>query len=89
MFFAIPKDQINKPVSEVEIPILFELTSIVHVLSFSKSGIGVGITKVDCFYFNFIGALILHFVAVGRSALWSGDFIRIWKETMLTCLELL
>jgi hypothetical protein len=45
--FAIPKDQINKPVSEREMPIRFELSKIMHVLSFSKSGIGVGITKVD------------------------------------------
>jgi len=69
-------------------PIRFELR-IMHVLSFSKSVIALGITKVDCFCLNFIGALILRIVAAGRSAFWSGDFIRIWKETMLTCLELL
>jgi hypothetical protein len=87
--FAIPKDQINNTVSEREMPIRFELTIIMHVLCFSKSGIGVGITKVDCFLFKVYWCINLHIVAIGRSALWSGDFIRIWKETMLTCLELL
>lgn len=58
-----------------------------HVLSFSKSGVVVGITKVDCFYLNFSGALVLHIVAAGRSAFWSGYYIRIWKETMLTYLK--
>jgi len=60
-----------------------------HVLSFSKSGIVVGITKVGCFCLNCSGALIKHVVAAGRSAFWSGDYIRIWKETMLTYLKLL
>ena len=51
--FAIPRDQINNTVSERGMPIRFELTRIMHVLCFSKSGIGVGITKVDCFLFKF------------------------------------
>jgi hypothetical protein len=70
-------------------PFRFELTEIMHVLSFSKSGIVVWITKMVYFYLNLTGALNLHIVAVGRSAFWSGDYIRIWKETMLTCLKLL
>jgi hypothetical protein len=60
-----------------------------HVLGFSKSGIVVEITKMVYFYLNFIGALILHIVAADRRAVWSGDYIRIWKKTMLTCLKIL
>jgi hypothetical protein len=47
-----------------------------------------GSQKWTVFYLNFIGALILH-VAVGRSAFLPCDYIGIWKETMLTCWELL